>query len=533
MAYREKYREKRGYGHLSVSDLISISPLWCTLQGVYRLASRGHLPPAQRPSTIITSSGSVVRVDLPKMVEREAILNKGSVVHEKLEREVMGEVIKVETETREEKMALRIVNLVVGLDTLIQTGIAVGPSGKMGALADSRLTQRELPVLGFIHERLILGVIDEVSRRDYPPPLLAAVRSGFIVSDSKTRQSNSLPAKKDSTASRLQVTLYHRLFSELLDAPSSSSFSWARLWATTSLDPDVELGAEFQRALEPVFAGLLLRDSLAGAVTLQGLVDQLQRYAELARKDDGTILEGEMEVVYRLRNDVKRQRYPSRRKRPAAAKPMAPQSIEAMQGIDEALELARALATRLAMRDHDLADSTPMDRFSPLPNDPQSRDDFSPGPPGAFCAEDLSTNSQAMTFAPVHPPRLKRAQSILNNVSPRPSTSVGDDRSSKRVYTLPRSDSIPIEPLQLVPPLASGPETFEQGSIIGVEEFHLDDMAPELAQWLEKSLLLWDGERQPEGVAIENTNRCRTCEFEEDCEWRTVKALEAARRNRA
>jgi hypothetical protein len=53
--------------------------------------------------------------------------------------------------------------------------------------------------------------------------------------------------------------------------------------------------------------------------------------------------------------------------------------------------------------------------------------------------------------------------------------------------------------------------------------YSFDYSAAQLARRLEKSLRFWNGnQRIPEGVAIEKTSRCNTCEFVDDCEWRCV-----------
>ncbi|KAK8866159.1 hypothetical protein IAR55_001310 [Kwoniella newhampshirensis] len=56
------------------------------------------------------------------------------------------------------------------------------------------------------------------------------------------------------------------------------------------------------------------------------------------------------------------------------------------------------------------------------------------------------------------------------------------------------------------------------GSIIGKTRFtHSPTL---LAAHLESVLQFWMGEREPQGVSLEETRRCGWCEFEEGCEWR-------------
>ena len=123
MLRREKHRKERGWGHISVTDLV---PVWCESQFVYRLSSLSHLPPALRPTALTNpETGAVIPIDLEKNIERDAVLKKGTAVHAVLEKETMGEEVKVVTTGEEEKMALRVVRLLVGLDVLLRTGITV------------------------------------------------------------------------------------------------------------------------------------------------------------------------------------------------------------------------------------------------------------------------------------------------------------------------------------------------------------------------------------------------------------------------
>jgi len=68
------------------------------------------------------------------------------------------------------------------------------------------------------------------------------------------------------------------------------------------------------------------------------------------------------------------------------------------------------------------------------------------------------------------------------------------------------------------------PPSEEDPDFIGTEAFAVDGAL--LDAWLASAMSLWLGERAPEGVSLEQTGRCRGCEFSEDCEWLTAKAEE-------
>jgi exonuclease V len=128
-------------------------------------------------------------------------LDKGRAVHKVLEKDVMGdaEPVKVEVGGKEEWWALRLLNTIVCLETLIATGRAVSFSflaiGQQ--LMDTRLNQREIPVVGFVGEFLVFGVIDEVDRRELPSP-----RHPAEPSSSSTHPPATPVSKKPSPAAR-------------------------------------------------------------------------------------------------------------------------------------------------------------------------------------------------------------------------------------------------------------------------------------------------------------------------------------------
>ncbi|KAK6852999.1 exonuclease V a 5' deoxyribonuclease-domain-containing protein [Apiospora arundinis] len=68
------------------------------------------------------------------------------------------------------------------------------------------------------------------------------------------------------------------------------------------------------------------------------------------------------------------------------------------------------------------------------------------------------------------------------------------------------------------------------GHIIGNQVFPVD--ADALSKYLDYNLAWWEGQREPDGVAIEESYKCRTCEFAESCQWRKDKEAEVISRSR-
>ncbi|KAI0379253.1 exonuclease V [Hypomontagnella monticulosa] len=71
----------------------------------------------------------------------------------------------------------------------------------------------------------------------------------------------------------------------------------------------------------------------------------------------------------------------------------------------------------------------------------------------------------------------------------------------------------------------------DDGRILGVNSFPNDPGA--LEGYLRQNMQWWRGEREAEGVIIEETYKCRSCEFAESCQWRKDKEAEFLRKKRS
>uniref|UniRef100_V5EE67 Uncharacterized protein n=2 Tax=Kalmanozyma brasiliensis (strain GHG001) TaxID=1365824 RepID=V5EE67_KALBG len=77
-----------------------------------------------------------------------------------------------------------------------------------------------------------------------------------------------------------------------------------------------------------------------------------------------------------------------------------------------------------------------------------------------------------------------------------------------------RRTTSPTSPTPTTPSSPSPP-----ASIIGIVTFAHDP--PTLDAYLHRMIRMWKGERALEGVRIDQTRRCWTCEWMDGCEWRT------------
>ncbi|KAI2602156.1 exonuclease V [Hypoxylon sp. NC1633] len=70
----------------------------------------------------------------------------------------------------------------------------------------------------------------------------------------------------------------------------------------------------------------------------------------------------------------------------------------------------------------------------------------------------------------------------------------------------------------------------DDGRILGNNSFPNDPEA--LEGYIRQNLQWWRGERDAEGVSIEETYKCRPCEFAESCQWRKDKEAELLQKKR-
>ncbi|KDQ18270.1 hypothetical protein BOTBODRAFT_53047 [Botryobasidium botryosum FD-172 SS1] len=226
----------RPWNAFSVTDLTA--PVWCEVQYEYGLLGKRHLSVEQRPESIMSSKGKEIQVRKELAKVSEGIMKGGQDVHKRLEEEIHGVKIHVPTRSVEERMGLKLVDMLVNLQALTLLGCC-----------------REMPVMGFIDGHFIRGIIDEITLEptittlppptsplsQQPPSKRARVEiasspessddstppprivNKIYLSDSKTRGVPTLPSHNNSLQSRLQLMLYKRLFDALLRSAYPSS----------------------------------------------------------------------------------------------------------------------------------------------------------------------------------------------------------------------------------------------------------------------------------------------------------------------
>ncbi|KAI0800592.1 exonuclease V [Fomes fomentarius] len=277
---RSPYEQFRSWNRLlSVTDLVG--PSWCEVQFDYGLRQKRHKKLADRPDSFVTSEGKVIRISKHAAATNDRIVTRGRSVHKVLEREIQPEPDQVSITLAEERWALRIINMLNALQTLVEVGRC-----------------REMPVFGIVHDQVVTGIIDEIVRTPAPTeePVVGPEPSSSKSSPNKrtapnTTSSTPSSSKKsrrepdvdqphitmffsptartdvdsdihedphppltspdeDTYASRLQLMLYHRLLSNVLSTasasiPSADPLDFALLWERADVDPSKRFSDTF------------------------------------------------------------------------------------------------------------------------------------------------------------------------------------------------------------------------------------------------------------------------------------------------
>ncbi|KAF8039797.1 hypothetical protein BT93_B2109 [Corymbia citriodora subsp. variegata] len=197
-SFSDRFRRKKG---LSVTDITGAE--WCEKQMEFVLLS------GKRKTT--------------------KAMKAGSARHEKLEQEVVQKV-KVCIKSNEDSWATRLLNFITGAHQLLSEG-----------------STRELPIMCFLEDFWINGVIDEVRM-----PVNGTERNPILV-DIKTRVRNSLPAEPQRRNGRFQLMCYKHMWDKSVceKFPTKQFFAYYNLNPRRILSEDIrEIAANAGRPAE-------------------------------------------------------------------------------------------------------------------------------------------------------------------------------------------------------------------------------------------------------------------------------------------
>ncbi|KAI0372237.1 hypothetical protein BV20DRAFT_964361 [Pilatotrama ljubarskyi] len=415
-----------------------------------------------------------------------------------------------------------------------------------------------------------------------PPP-----RFTLHLSDTKTRIRPTLPPDEDTFASRVQLMLYHRLLSNLLSAavpsiPASQPLDFAALWQQVDVNPSrrfsekflIQAGLAHSSASQADDAEATLGLHIAGVTCLNELTAAWKHAVEALHI---AAVDRTLTLVYRSQ--------PSRKRRNETISEVSRGAVAELNP-QEAQDLAAAVQASVSDLqggtggDDDLARAIFESLKDSLRSGKAAEGDLGvlthpfgvpiSEAPGSTTLESTGTRqySDRPTSAPgalAYDPQLAFAlqQSLLPRIEESAAVkeviaddAASSDRSDAKEATLdamtedstPISEGTPLageaEPIEGAKTAPASPshsdelvearetmtvaELDVEARILGRKEFQLDDAL--LDRYLIRVLSWWHGERPPEGVSVELTRRCVTCEYREGCEWREKKALEAIQR---
>ncbi|CAH8362353.1 unnamed protein product [Eruca vesicaria subsp. sativa] len=169
----------------------------------------------------------------------------GQARHLELEEEVVKRV-RVKVESNEDKWALKLLSSIAGVNQFLFEG-----------------RTRELLLVGFVGGQWIVGVIDEVSKASAGD----SSDTGPLLSDTKTRVRDTLPAEPQRRNGRLQVMLYKLLWDTVVkeEFPATRFFNYFALNRHEVLSKDV-------------------RDNIADAGIPAQTLEEIVRYYETTFK---------------------------------------------------------------------------------------------------------------------------------------------------------------------------------------------------------------------------------------------------------
>ncbi|EGG02006.1 uncharacterized protein MELLADRAFT_66653 [Melampsora larici-populina 98AG31] len=462
----QRYRARRGF--LSA---------WCETQVEYGLLGKRYLPPKSRPKSIITRAGTEIKINSDAMFTRQKVLDGGTAVHTKLEKEIVPDKIPIRTVSAVDIWGLKILNTIINLDILRDTGIT----------------------WGFVGDFLVLGIIDQLELDPKPqyieprdPTRVGRTLDDFfspssntqsqpqksvqneqpgpsypvvMISDNKTRPDTSLPPSLFTESTRFQLMLYKLLYDQL----STRSLDFTKLCDRLQLDENETFSAEFIEQILPLTQG---KDELP--MNLRQMYDLLLR--EMSKLSGGNKSSDTLEIVYRTRET-------SRKKPKQLELRMAPNEkakvVLPRTQAEEEEQIARAISNSLA------------DSKIAVPDEGQVK----------------STNQTESTLATDVKPTSKPSESLQKE----------DCRNTN--LNQPEVETNSIEKEEVLPSSGSKSEVAEPrvsykrkekgliaSVLLGYDRRLLDN-------FLESALSFWNGEREPAGVPVTEIDRCRQVTF--------------------
>ncbi|KAF9531877.1 exonuclease V a 5' deoxyribonuclease-domain-containing protein [Crepidotus variabilis] len=468
--------EFRPSGVLSVTDLVA--PTWCEVQYEYGLRGKRSRPIESRPASFQSASGNIIKVEQPVAEKNYVRTRQGLAIHKEFEREIRAETLQVDITTKETLWALRLVNMLACMTELLE---------------GSHLT-REMPIFGILHGRIIVGIIDEVRseintgtsrKRAKPTSRCNSTRPKKRASLSVVEPSASVLEGSHSTETESPqlVRMHHNLF--LLDAKTrkhdsipneeDSRAGRLQLFVYRKLLCDLlkyKKPEDFYGLWQIIDVNYTARLPTTFLVQAQ-LVRESEDFKTVSLDD---LAQSWCKLINKVDISVSLVLELRYYKRP-------PVDLKGKQ--KEIPKHARKLGSKktVSLPSNVAGPSTSRHRGTAL---------------------GVEEEDVAMQWA--------LEESIMNHSSllDHHSSALNQAPVTSEIELVQENDSIRRFPLV-------GSKTFFS------DQVEMDTHISDVLRW-------WRGERPPRGVSIEFTWRCRTCEYANDCEWRSAKAQELTRK---
>ncbi|PYH48340.1 exonuclease V [Aspergillus saccharolyticus JOP 1030-1] len=438
----------------SVTDLIS--PAWCELQYWYTLTKHGRK-------------------------RRTPAMKMGSTIHKTLEDEIYT-TVPVEITTKEDALALRIWNIIQGLQLLRDYGIT-----------------RELEVWGLVDGELVTGVIDQLSI-ECPDSALEATAASYYA---------------DIEATRAIMPEYQMSLTDYLLAPSRGGRKLSDVYAREDEEPEAAAleATSSQSSSEqlPSIPRIYLTDvKTRGSASVPTVKSssfrptqlQLQLYYHMLNRlvtsDDVTI-------------DLLAARYNL-----DAQRPFTDAFIHEVGGLND--QYFDALSNQefdpdfiLTQEDAENASSSSKSPSS-APTASQDFTSILTSHNNLTSLWTLMKESLRLTFLPPSQPSISVAPSIPSEFQP----------------ALLEPYPTLLSPLLTAKYISSKPTTDVERRILGSRSFLFDPTS--MNSYVADQMEWWRGARSPRGVEVMDAWKCRICEFRDECSWRQEREWDYSRR---
>ncbi|TDL26340.1 hypothetical protein BD410DRAFT_825569 [Rickenella mellea] len=478
---------------LSVTDLSA--PAWCELQFDYGLRQKRSMPIQRRPKTFVTEKGKEIVVEKTVAQRNDRTQQAGKAVHKKLEVEDHGEPVAIKVDTSEERHALIVMDTMCRLMDLKTHGRC-----------------RELNVWGILHNQLIAGCIDEINRI-VAPDKRETKNSSDVVNCAEsppldltdTPQTPGTKGKKRKVHDRSSPSPANNT-----DPADASSQQSPPKHVLNIVDQKTRNSTKLplHEDTRPSRIQLMIYYRL-----LLGLISQTDQFdflAYWARRNLDPNLRFSPRFISETNTLMHAYGFVSGDRCLESLEGLIEPFRQTIDGLEAELSKNLRLVYRRRAPDNKRRRVERLVQSSLLEyavaGTGTKPDSFGRGTSGS---EEIEFPGLALAIQ----------QSLLEHEKSASQSQEQEDIAIVPVDTTEHDDQTSSSSTS-----EFAPEPMDS-NIIGSKKFRynekfLEDHLTGVLQW-------WYGERQPQGVELEFSRRCNTCEYRNGCEWREAKAKEA------